>query len=438
MAVEWPAVEFGRILEGTTRNGIYKPREYHGSGCKMVNMGELFAYPRLRAVPMRRVELTENEINRTALHPGDLLFARRSLVAEGAGRCSIVLEVDEPTTYESSIVRARPDSTKADGLFLYYFFSSSTGRHLLDTIRRQVAVAGITGSDLASLRIPLPPVPEQRAIAHILGALDDKIELNRRMNATLEAIARALFKSWFVDFDPVRAKAEVRDPGLPPEVAALFPDSFQDSKLGEIPRGWRVSMMGDLANINARTLGRNDSLDVVDYIEISEVMRGDIVTVARYRRGEEPSRARRRLQHGDTVLSTVRPDRGAYFLCIGPPESLIASTGFAVLTPTGANWAFVYAAATRPEVGQELGRLADGGAYPAVRPEVVAARVAVVPDEARLLSKFDEIAQPLFLRAASSRRESGALASIRDALLPMLLSGRLRVKDADRLVETAV
>src|SRR5207248_2648412 len=123
------------------------------------------------------------------------------------------------------------------------------GFHSLDTIRRQVAVAGITGSDLSRLAIPVPSLPEQRAIANILGALDDKIELNRRMNATLEAIAQALFKSWFVDFELVRAKAEGRDPALTKSIAELFPDSFENSHLGEIPHGWAATQWGALVSL---------------------------------------------------------------------------------------------------------------------------------------------------------------------------------------------
>src|SRR6185437_3399413 len=96
--------------------------------------------------------------------------------------------------------------------------------------------------------IPLPPIHEQRAIAHILGTLDDKIELNRKMNETLETMARALFKSWFVDFDPVHAKAEGRDTGLPQPLADLFPDSFEDSELGEIPKGWAIGRFGDVVD----------------------------------------------------------------------------------------------------------------------------------------------------------------------------------------------
>jgi len=215
--------------------------------------------------------------------------------------------------------------------------------------------------DLKTVKVPIPPLREQQAIACILGTLDDKIELNRRRNRTLEAMARAIFQSWFVDFDPVRAKAAgKKPPGVKPEIAALFPDAFEDSDLGEIPKGWRAGTVGHLTEINGWTLGKRDALDEIDYIEISEVMRGEVATITRYARGSEPGRARRRLRHGDTALSTVRPDRGAYFLSIEPSPNLIASTGFAILTAQGGNWAFVHVLTTRREFGDELGRLADG------------------------------------------------------------------------------
>ena len=130
---EWSRNRFDQILIESVRNGIYKKKEFHGRGVKIVNMGELFAHSRLRAVPMRRVEISESEAERFLIAKGDLLFARRSLVAEGAGKCCAVLEVDEPTTFESSIIRARPDKTKADFLYLYYFFNSLSGLHQLDT-----------------------------------------------------------------------------------------------------------------------------------------------------------------------------------------------------------------------------------------------------------------------------------------------------------------
>ena len=142
---EWNIVKFGEILINGTKTGIYKQKEFHGHGSKIVNMGELFAYSRLYSVPMKRLELTDSEIENFSLKEDDLLFARRSLVAEGAGKCSIVREVKEPTVFESSILRARPNPKKANSLYLYYLFNSKYGLYLLNTIRRQVAVAGITG-----------------------------------------------------------------------------------------------------------------------------------------------------------------------------------------------------------------------------------------------------------------------------------------------------
>jgi type I restriction enzyme S subunit len=280
--------------------------------------------------------------------------------------------------------------------------------------------------------IPLPSIEEQRAIAHILGTLDDKIELNRRMNETLEAIARAIFKSWFIDFDPVRAKAEGRNPNLAQPLSDLFPDRFDDSELGEIPAGWQVGRIGDVAEINARVLGKADGLQVIDYVEISEVMRGEVTNIVRYERGLEPSRARRRLSHGDTVLSTVRPDRGAHFLSLNPPESLIASTGFAVLSPRRREWAFLYSALTRPEVGEELGRLADGGAYPAVRPERIENLALPIPTRV-LVEAYERLVEPLYQKSDQNRSEARQLASVRDLLLPKLISGEVRVEAADKV-----
>ena len=143
----------------------------------------------------------------------------------------------------------------ADPRFLYYLSTSDPIIDYLASIAEEkTAYPSINPGDIAECRVPIPPISQQRAIAHILGTLDDKIELNRRINETLEAIARALFKSWFVDFDPVRAKAEGRDTGLPKHIADLFPSEFQDSNLGKIPRGWQISTILDKFNL---TMGQS-------------------------------------------------------------------------------------------------------------------------------------------------------------------------------------
>ena len=196
---EWGNAVFGDLLTEPVRNGIYKQKEFHGRGAKIVNMGELFAYPRLKNVDMKLVELTEAEKKKCLLKEGDLIFARRSLTAEGAGKCSIVKEVVEETTFESSIIRARPNHEKSSSDFLYYYFNSPYGKYLLGTILRQVAVSGITGADLMELVLKMPNLPEQNSIATVLSSLDDKIDLLHRQNKTLEAIAATLFRQWFVE-----------------------------------------------------------------------------------------------------------------------------------------------------------------------------------------------------------------------------------------------
>jgi type I restriction enzyme S subunit len=248
------------------------------------------------------------------------------------------------------------------------------------------------------------------------------------MNATLEAMARALFQSWFVDFDPVRANLDGRPPAaLDTATAALFPEHFAHGEHDMLPVGWRLAAIEEVCAINAWTLGKNDDLETLEYVEISEVSRGNIANIATYPRGEEPSRARRRLRRGDTVLSTVRPDRGSYFLALNPPENRVASTGFAVLTPTKVPWSFLHAALTQPEVSDHLGQMADGGAYPAVRPEVIGAMQVALPNEPKILEAFHRTCAPLFEEAETNRTQSRTLATLRDTLLPKLLSGELSV-----------
>jgi type I restriction enzyme, S subunit len=363
----------------------------------------------------------------------DILFSE---IRPANGRWAYIDEDGADFVVSTKLMVIRANKARLLPKYLYHFLTSSniSGRlqHLAES--RSGTFPQITFDQVASLDIPLPSLLEQEAIACILGALNDKIEMNRRMNRTIEETAQAIFKSWFVDFDPVRAKAAGRQPpGHKPEIAALFPNSFEDSDLGKIPRGWRTGTIDGIAHINTWTLGRRDALDFIDYIEISEVMLGEVGTVTRYIRGEEPSRARRRLKHGDTILSTVRPDRGAYFLVLNPSASLIASTGFAVLTPKDGRWAFLHAVTTQSAFGQELGRLADGGAYPAIRPEVVGAREIALPNNSGLIAAFDKIAQPLFLLADMNRNECRTLSAIRDALLSKLISGELRVPDAERI-----
>jgi type I restriction enzyme, S subunit len=415
---EWAQVPFESLLKEPVRNGIYKPMEFHGRGAKIVNMGELFGHPRLRAVPMKRLELNRSELERFALAEGDLIFARRSLVAEGAGKCSIVLELDDNTTFESSIIRARPDQTKADSLFLYYFFSSPVGFHRLDTIRRQVAVAGITGTDLSQLTIPAPAIGEQRAIASVLGTLDDKIELNRRMNETLEAMARAIFKDWFVDFGPTRAKAEGHAPYLAPDLWSLFPDRLDDE--GK-PEGWQMSTIGAEFRL---TMGQsppgetyNETADGLPFFQ------GRTDFGARYPKRRMYCSAPTRIAEADDTLVSVRAPVGDLNMAW---ERCCVGRGVAAVRHLSGHRGYTYYAmlhiqpdlAAFEHTGTVFGAI-NKLQFEALR--IVAAQPSVIDAFDALVSDFDE-------RVRSNEIESATLASTRELLLPKLMSGEIRIR----------
>ena len=321
--------------------------------------------------------------------------------------------------------------------FAYHLLRSHYFQGPLSASGGRSAQAGFNKDGLAVIPLPIPPLTEQRAIAQILGTLDDKIELNRRMSETLETMARALFKSWFVDFDPVRAKAEGRDPGLPKHIADLFPDSFEDSELGEIPRGWGAGTIDDLA-------------DVVG--------------------GSTPSTAEGAYWEGGThcwvtpkdlspltvpvLLDTERriTDRGLAKLGSGllPVGTVLLSSrapiGYLAVTevPVAVNQGFI---AMKPRVGvpslflllwaramnEEILSRANGSTFLEISKSNFRPIPAVLPRQA-VLSAFDRIATPLFRSIVTKERESRTLSTGRDTLLPKLISGELRVKNAEQLM----
>ena len=329
-----PTCRFDSLFAESTRNGLTRPKKVRGDGIKMVNMGELFAHPRLDRVSMERVPFSLSKEASYLLQRGDLLFARQSLVLEGAGKCSIFLADDEPTTFESHLIRVRLDPTKADPLFYYYYWRAPQGRSAIWSIAEQGAGAsGIRATDLASLEVAWRPIEEQRAIAGILGSLDDKIELNRRMNETLEAIARALFKSWFVDFEPVRAKMEGRETGLPSGIAERLPDSIVNSDGGQAPSGWAPVELPELVEINPKRTLRGGT--VSPYLPMANMPT----------RGHKPEEVGRRAAgsgvrfvNGDTLVARITPclENGkiAWVDFLSDGETGWGSTEYIVLRPS--------------------------------------------------------------------------------------------------------
>lgn len=231
--MSWSEFSFGELYAEPSRNGVYKPKDAHGQGTKIVNMGELFAYEFVGSQNMARLEMTERELVLSGLKEGDLLFGRRSLVEAGAGKCSIVTSLSEPTTFESSIIRVRLNQELCDPTFYYYWFKSRLGRGRIRSIVSGTNVKGIRSSDLRVLKVAYPGLLEQRRIVNIVKEYDDLIENNRRRIALLERAVRLLYREWFVHFRfPGRERTKVKD-GTPDGWSKCFVGSVLELRYGK-------------------------------------------------------------------------------------------------------------------------------------------------------------------------------------------------------------
>lgn len=359
--------------------------------------------------------------------PWDVAFITKGTV----GRVGILRPQQPAVVFAPQVAYWRSlDHEKLNPRFIYYLLSGAEFQARLDADKTHGSMVAdyVSLSQQLDFRLTIPGIAQQRAIAHVLGTLDDKIELNRKMSETLEELARTLFKSWFVDFDPVLAKAGGKKPfGMDDATAALFPDSFEDSDLGPIPSGWRVAALGEVAALNPEQWTSRNHPPAIDYLDLSSASRGVFGAPSRMSWGDSPSRARRVLRDWDTAFGTVRPGNRSFGLVLSASEVLTGSTGFAVLRPDDERWrGFVYLCVTRDANVEYFSVVADGSAYPAVAPEVVHQTSCVLPDD-DVVSCFQRVVEPMFLRIDAATSESRTLAELRDTLLPKLLSGELRV-----------
>ena len=296
----------------------------------------------------------------------------------------------------------------------------------------------VSARQLAGVSWPPLELPEQRAIAHVLGTLDDKIELNRRMNETLEALARALFKSWFVDFDPVRAKMEGHDTGLPRDIADLFPDQLVDSEMGEIPEGWAVFRLDRLADHHTKSTSPLRSPEE-EYEHFS---------IPAYDAGQRPSielgaaiRSNKTVVRRDAVLlSKLNPRIPRVWMpADSKGRSQVCSTEFLVFTPRPpANRSLLFALFADQSFRALLKSMVTGTSksHQRVPPKALKTQ-EVLAGSPRVFRVFGEVVGSMLAGVLRSRSEVTTLAALRDTLLPKLISGEIRVPDAERALESA-
>jgi len=329
------------------------------------------------------------------------------------------------------------DDRAIDTRFLHYLLCGDSYRHEVLASATGTTVKHTSPDRIRRFKFSRPPLPEQRAIAHILGTLDDKIDLNRRTSETLEAMARALFKSWFVDFDPVRAKAEGRDPGLPKPLADLVPARLVDSELGEIPEGWDIGLILDHARLMSGGTPKTDRAEywsgAIAWASAKDVSQSPGTFLV----ATERTITERGLNDSSTqmvpALCSVVVARGATtgrMVLLGC-DMAMNQTCYALASTTETPFALY--CRLRVEI-DALVNAAHGSVFDTITTSTFASSRVVLPPKA-LLKAFEERAAPLLLRVLESTRETRTLVALRDTLLPKLISGELRVKGVKRSVE---
>jgi len=347
---------------------------------------------------------------------------------------------DKKVALAQRIIALRGKEDILDNTFLKYVLQSREIQAQLYSRSTGTTVRGIRQSELRKVLLPVPPIHVQRAIAHILGTLDDKIELNRRMNETLEQMARALFKAWFVDFEPVRAKMEGRWkrgqslPVMPAHLYDLFPDRLVDSEIGKIPEGWKVVRLPEIVEVNpSRKLRKGENapyLNMANMPTYGHVPNNVIKRI--YSSGT-------RFKNGDTLVARITPclenGKTAFVDFLDDGQVGWGSTEFIVLRPKPP---------LPPEFGYCLARSTEFREF-AIQSMTGTSGRQRVPAEAlthyllaappnTITMLFGKMVQPLFERGSQQARESRILTALRDTLLPKLISGEIRIRDIERII----
>jgi type I restriction enzyme S subunit len=359
-----------------------------------------------------------DSLGRHYLQAGDIVFARRGVQA--AGLSALVEPQHDGWLGGTGIIRLRLPATAVDAVFLSFVLSTE---RTYDWIRQHAIGATMPNLNEGVVRgvpVTLPPLDEQRRIAAILGALDDKIELNRKMNRTLEQMAQAIFKSWFIDFD------------------GHDPKDMVDSELGLIPRGWEVKSLAEIIDINPRT-----SLKVgtsATFVEMADLPTSGCSVTGYIKKDVAGGGAKFRL--GDTLLARITPclENGKTALVdfLGNEEAGFGSTEFIVLRPKGeipAAW--TYCLARSPEFRQHAISNMTGSSGRQRVPADCISNFGMAAPDVITLRRFGEVAGPAFDRIKANADQSRTLTTLRDTLLPKLISGEIRVPDAEATIAAA-
>lgn len=379
------------------------------------------------------------ELGGANLQPNDLVFPHRGAI----GEVGIVPDNGKRYVLSTSLMKLQCDERKVNPLFIYYFFKSEKGRSELLKNTSQVGTPGIAQplTSLKSIRLLLPPINDQQKIVRVLSALDDRITLLHETNKTLESIAQAIFKSWFVDFDPVRAKMEGRRPeGTDAKTAALFPNSFEESELGLVPRGWRIRTMSDVSTVGiGKTPPRKEphwfSGDPRDIRWLSIRDMGATGVYAsrtnEFLTREGIEKFNVRVVPDNTVLMSFKMTIGRVAITDGELTTNEAIAHFKLAPKAELTTEYIYLHLKKFDFStlSSTSSIADAVNSKTVR------EIPILAPSAQVLAVFQSYIGKIFEKLKNTEQQVQTLATLRDTLLPRLISGQLRLLETETLAE---
>jgi len=429
MPQAWQVAPLSDLTAGdTVTYGVVQPGSSVSGGVPMLRVNNFRGFGLDTADVLRIAPEIESKYGRTRLQADDVLIT----IVGSVGQVAIVPKALEGWNIARAVALVRPKAPSM-ARWIALFLRSPIAQHALGVAANTTVQTTINLKDLKQLSVPIPPEEELKGIAGTLSALDDKIALLRETNATLEAIAQALFKSWFVDFDPVRAKAEGRDPeGVPPEVANLFPSEFEDSELGEIPKGWgyvRVDMLySGLYDGPHSTPAPSDAGPVFLGIKNFLPTRLDLSEVRHISEEDWPKWTRRVTPQAGDILFTYEATLGFFALV---PEGLRCCLGrrTALVRPKSemGNGPFLlHSFVSKPFQDLLVARRNHGSTVDRIPLTDFPSYPVLWPGE-RLARSFSDVVAPLWERIHRNQSQMQWLTEIRDTLLPRLMSGKLRI-----------
>ena len=437
---EWQEVKLADLcIEKGVQTGPFgsqlHKKDYVAVGTPIITVEHL-GDNRITKQNLPRVSDEDKErLNKYILQEGDIVFSRVGSV----DRRAYVHKEEDGWLFSGRCLRVRVDRDKIDPYYLSAYFGLPSFKEYIRSIAVGATMPSLNTSLLKEVPVILPPKEKQKFISDIAYVIESKIELNKRMNETLEGMARAIFKSWFVDFDPVHTKAEGRKPeGMNAQTTALFPSTFTPDGL---PDGWEKKLVGDAVDTISKTYPLKE-VDEVIFLNTGDILDGKFLHTNKSDPTALPGQAKKSIQKGDILYSEIRPQNKRHaYVHFDTPDYVVSTKLMVLREKSDIPSLFIYFILTELSNIDFLQMMAESrsGTFPQITFDVLSRVDYIGPVNNEAIKVFSEnVLEPLYEKMIANEKQNQTLASLRDTLLPKLISGELQVDNAAETLKEAV